>query len=126
MGRINSTVSELGVENGRFPSQPQPNPKAQNNKGVNSITIQSVKVVDKPSPSTNQTIRIDDDEGDKEEVEPPLSVPFPHLLKAPETSIDHGEIINQLKQVKVNLPLFLVIKNIPSFAKVIKDLCTLK
>lgn len=40
--------------------------------------------------------------------------------------MDHGEIIDQLKQVKVNLPLLHVIKKIPSYAKVIKDLCTIK
>ena len=64
--------------------------------------------------------------GDRKEVEPPFPVPFPHVLKALKTSIDYGEIIDQLKQVKVNLPLFYVIKKIPSCDKVIKDLSTLK
>ena len=126
MGRINNTLSKLVQENGWFPSQPQLNPKAQNTKGVNTITTQSGNVIDRLSPSTNQPIRIDDEEGDKEEVEPPLLVPFPHALKTPKSSIDHGEIIDQLKQVKVNIPLLHMTKKIHSYAKVIKDLCTLK
>ena len=36
------------------------------------------------------------------------------------------EILENLKQVKINLPLLHVIKKIPSYAKVIKDLCTMK
>ncbi|KAL5573652.1 hypothetical protein UlMin_023249 [Ulmus minor] len=126
MGRINSTLSELVKEKGRLPSQTQPNPCPQNTKGMNAITTRSGKVVDRPSPSTNQTIRIDDEEGDREEVEPPLPVHFPHVLNTPKPSKDHSEIIEQLKQVKVNLPLLHVIKKIPTYAKVIKDLCTLK
>ena len=38
LGRINSALSELVQEKGKFSSQPQPNPKSQNTKGVNAIT----------------------------------------------------------------------------------------
>ena len=38
----------------------------------------------------------------------------------------HGEILEHLKQVKINLPLLHVIKQVPSYAKVTKDLCTTK
>ncbi|KAL5542236.1 hypothetical protein UlMin_009946 [Ulmus minor] len=126
ISRINSTLSELVKEKGRLPSQTQPNPCPKNTKGVNAITTRSSKVVDRPSSSTNQTIRIDDEGGDRKEVEPPLPVPFHHVLNTPKPSKDHSEIIEQLKQVKVNLPLLHVIKKIPTYAKVIKDLCTLK
>ncbi|KAL5565351.1 hypothetical protein UlMin_028515 [Ulmus minor] len=126
ISRINSTLSELVKEKGRLPSQTQPNPYPPNTKGVNAVTTRSGKLVNRPSTSTNQTIRIDDEEGDREEVEPLLLVYFPHVLNTPKPSKDHSEIIEQLKQVKVNLPLLLVIKKIPTCAKVIKDLCTLK
>jgi len=36
------------------------------------------------------------------------------------------EILENLRQVKINLPLFHVIKQILSYAKVIKDLCIMK
>ncbi|KAL5555822.1 hypothetical protein UlMin_038058 [Ulmus minor] len=126
ISRINSTLYELVKEKGRLPSQTQPNSCPQNTKGVNAITTRSGKVVDRPSSSTNQTISIDDEGGDREEVEPHLPVPFPHVLNTPKPSKNHSEIIEKLKQVKVNLPLLHVIKKIPSYTKVIKDLCTLK
>ncbi|KAL5573830.1 hypothetical protein UlMin_023427 [Ulmus minor] len=126
LGKINSTLSEMVQEKSRFHSQPQPNPKAQNTKGVNSITTRIGKVVDRPSLIKHQPIRIDNEGGDREEVKPPLPVPFPHVLNTSKPSKDQSEIIEQLKQAKVNLPLLHVIKNIPTYVKVIKDLCTLK
>lgn len=36
------------------------------------------------------------------------------------------EILEHLQQVKINLPLLHVIKKIPTYAKVIKDLCIMK
>ncbi|KAL5554316.1 hypothetical protein UlMin_041717 [Ulmus minor] len=43
-----------------------------------------------------------------------------------ENSALKGEILKQLKQVRINLPFLHVIKQVPNYAKVIKDLCTLK
>ena len=37
-----------------------------------------------------------------------------------------AEILEHLHQVKVNLPLLQIIKQMPAYAKVIKDLCTVK
>ena len=39
---------------------------------------------------------------------------------------NHSEIYEFFKQVKVNIPLLDVIKKIPSYAKFLKDLCTVK
>ena len=36
------------------------------------------------------------------------------------------EILEHLHQVKINLPLLHIIKQVPAYAKVIKDLCTIK
>ena len=62
----------------------------------------------------------------RDEIEPFIPVPFPQAFKNTKSSIDHSEIIEQLKQVNMNLPLLHVIMNIPTYAKVIKDLSTLK
>ena len=53
-------------------------------------------------------------------------MPFPQALKSTKSSLVHSEILEHLKQVKVNLPLLHVMKNISKFAKVIKDLCNIK
>ena len=53
-------------------------------------------------------------------------MPFPQVCTTTKSSLDHSEIIEQLKQVKVKLPLLHVINKIPTYAKVIKDLSTIK
>ena len=39
---------------------------------------------------------------------------------------NQSEILEHLTQLKINLPLLHVIKQVPAYAKVIKDLCTIK
>ena len=56
--------------------------------------------------------------------------PFPERLKAPSHFGKQGEKIQDMmetfKQVKVNIPLLDAIKQIPAYAKFLKDLCTQK
>ena len=52
--------------------------------------------------------------------------PFPQALKLPKNLNVTSEILEHLHQVKVNLPLLHLIKQMPLYAKVIKDLCTVK
>ena len=52
--------------------------------------------------------------------------PYPHRLRAPEKLNTHFEIYELFKQVKVNIPLLDAIKKISSYAKFLKDLCTVK
>ena len=51
--------------------------------------------------------------------------PYPHRLRVPNKVNNHSEIY-EFKQVKVNIPLLDAIKKIPSYAKFLKDLCTVK
>ena len=52
--------------------------------------------------------------------------PYPHRLRAPNKVNNHSEIHELFKQVKLNIPLLDAIKQIPSYAKFLKDLCTVK
>ena len=54
------------------------------------------------------------------------SPPFPHALKKIKELDQSIEIYEIFKQVKVNIPLLDAIKQIPSYAKFLKDLCTVK
>ena len=47
-------------------------------------------------------------------------------MRAPKKLNNHSEIYELFKQVKVNIPLLDAIKQIPSYAKFLKDLCTVK
>ena len=63
-------------------------------------------------------------EKDKASHFPPT--PYPHRLRAPKKVNNHSEIYELFKQVKLNIPLLDAIKKIPSYAKFLKDLCTVK
>ena len=52
--------------------------------------------------------------------------PFPQALKSKKKAINQTEILEVLRRVKVNIPLLDMIKQIPIYAKILKDLCTMK
>ena len=52
--------------------------------------------------------------------------PFPQALKAKKKAINQAEILEVLRQVKINFPLLDMIKQVPTYAKFLKDLCTVK
>ena len=52
--------------------------------------------------------------------------PFPHALKGKKKAINQAKILEVLKQVKVNIPLLDMIKQVPTYAKFLKEFCTMK
>ena len=52
--------------------------------------------------------------------------PFPQALRNKKKAINETEILEVLRQVKVNIPLLDIIKQVPNYAKFLKDLCTVK
>ena len=52
--------------------------------------------------------------------------PFPQALKAKKKTINQAEILEVTRQVKVNIPLLDMIKQVLTYAKFFKDLCTVK
>ena len=88
-----------------------------------SESVKDDGVLDKPYvPRTNAM------EGEPEEDKathiPPA--PYPHRLRTPNKVNNHSEIYELFKQVKLNIPLLDAIKQIRSYAKFLKDLCTVK
>ena len=76
-------------------------------------------------PHVPRTYVIDEEpEQDKATHIPPA--PYPHRLRVPKKVNNHSEIYELFKQVKLNIPLLDAIKQIPSYAKFLKDLCTVK
>jgi plasmid maintenance system antidote protein VapI len=55
-----------------------------------------------------------------------ISVSFPQALKTSRKLDSSPEILENLWQVRISLPLLNVIKQVLSFAKILKDLCTMK
>ena len=52
--------------------------------------------------------------------------PFPQALRGKKGVNNSFEIFQVLRQVKVNIPLLDMIKQVPTYAKFLKDLCTVK
>ena len=63
---------------------------------------------------------------DKEEENTRIPPPFSQVLRRKKNSIHQTEILEVLRQVKVNIPLLYMIKQVPTYAKFLKDLCTVK
>ena len=81
------------------------------------------EVSDKPHVPRADVVDVEP-EKDKASHVPPA--PYPHRLRAPKKVNYHYEIYELFKQVKLNIPLLDAIKQIPSYAKFLKDLCTVK
>ena len=62
----------------------------------------------------------------KEEVKIRIPPPFPQVLRKKKIYVNQTEMLDVLRQVKVNIPLLDMIKQVPTYAKFLKDLCTLK
>ncbi|RVX01367.1 hypothetical protein CK203_031338 [Vitis vinifera] len=54
------------------------------------------------------------------------SPPFPQALHGKKGIKNASKILEVLRQVKVNIPLLDMIKQVPTYAKFLKDLCTIK
>ena len=131
-------------EAGRFPSQPLPNPRGAHELRYSSepspkmdevkavITLRSGKEVDQPMPKPVEETR------KGEELEPEhiflkedsmkhcMPPPFPQALRSKKKASQQAGILEVLRQVKVNIPLLDIIKQVPAYAKFLKDLCTIK
>ena len=81
------------------------------------------EVSDKPHVPRADVVDV---EQEKDKASHVPSAPYPHRLRAPKKVNNHSEIYKLFKQVKLNIPLLDVIKQIPSYAKFLKDLCTVK
>ncbi|XP_042966521.1 uncharacterized protein LOC122300141 [Carya illinoinensis] len=140
------TITLSNQEKGKFPAQTQPNPQVQSQSSQNNVeganvklvkvitTLRNGKVVDIPVHSARKSGK---------EANPPLDsgepstsdsnndaclipAPFPHHLLSLHKEKQHAEILEIFKQVRINIPLLDAIKQIPAYAKFLKDLCTVK
>ena len=129
-------------EKGGFPSQTLPNPKGVHEIGSSSnsrmdevkaiITLRSGKEIEPPVP------KIAEETKKKKEVEPERIIiredsmkknmppPFPQALRGKKKITNQAEIWEVLRQVKVNIPLLYMIKQVPTYAKKFRDLCMVK
>jgi hypothetical protein len=153
IGQITNHLGER--EKGKFPSQPEPNPKAfavgnssnsaHKQEHVQAIvTLRSGRQVDNHVVDSKVDIAGQEEEasGNKEErdaktsiatpivKDPPRSfvpkAPYPERLQVPKKGGKFEDILEVFKQVQINIPFLDAIQQIPSYAKFLKDLITVK
>ena len=96
------------------------------------ITLRSGNEIEQPVPKPAVETR------EKEEVEPyhifikedsmkkSMPPPFPQALRGKKKASKKAGILEVLRQVKVNIPLLDMIKQVPTYTKFLKDLCIVK
>ena len=96
------------------------------------ITLRSGKEIDQPVPMTaEETCKEKEAEPERvinseDPVKKDMPPPFPQALRGKKNIPNQAEIWEVLRQVKVNIPLLDMIKQVPTYAKFSKDLCTVK
>ena len=106
------------------------NPRMDEVKAI--ITLRSGKEikqpVTKPTEEGQEVKEAEPEEVVTKETTMKNSTPphFPQALKAKKKVINQAKILEVLRQVKVNIPLLDMIKQVPTYAKILKDLCIVK
>ena len=145
---LQSSISRLsnqqqGPEKGKFPSQTQQNPRGMHEIGSSSdpnARIDEVKVVvtlrsgtelrpivPKPAKKAPTMVKpLEEEQPAGEGVKHSVPPPFPQALRKREILVNQTEILEILRQVKVNIPLLDMIKQVPTYENFLKDLCMVK
>ncbi|XP_057459241.1 uncharacterized protein LOC130749898 [Actinidia eriantha] len=129
--------TQLGISSGFEP--PIEHLKAittlRNDKEIDKAILPKPSQNKAPSPTTSCDHSVESPSGDTDKEERvvgpsntpcPIPAPFPQRLRAPKRPNNHVEIYKLFEQVKINIPLLDAIKQIPVYAKFLKDLCTVK
>ena len=109
---------------------------SSNNSGMDEvkaiITLRSGKEVDQPMPKPVE----ESNQGEKlksehillkeDSMKYRIPPPFPQALRGKKNASQQAGILEVLRQVTVNIPLLDIIKQVPTYAKFLKDLCTIK
>ncbi|XP_045791710.1 uncharacterized protein LOC123886438 [Trifolium pratense] len=135
MGQMANAIGQLQAQgSGNLPAQTVPNP----NVNVSAITLRSGRVSE-PAPEKKKKKTVasssapeppsvtTETEPEKERVYVP-PIPFPQRVQKniKKTVEEDKEILDVFRKCAVNIPLLDAIKQIPKYAKFLKDLCTHK
>ncbi|XP_027120690.2 uncharacterized protein [Coffea arabica] len=135
ISQMATTINRLDSQNqGKLPSQPELNPK-----NVSAMTLKSGKEVQGPAPvipKDKDEDRIEkeleeeggDNKNSKVIPDPLMPVrsnppPFPSRLEKPRKQDKEKEVLEIFRKVEINIPLLDAIKQVPKYAKFLRDLC---
>ena len=96
------------------------------------ITLRSGKEIGHPVPKPTVETREEEEAEPKhifikeDSMKKSMPPPFPQALRDKKKASEQAGILEVLRKVKVNIPLLDMIKQVPTFAKFLKDLCIVK
>ena len=111
-------------------SASDPNARIDEVKAV--VTLRSGKELRLAIPAPTKTAPTvvdpprDEQSAVRDEEKPSVPPPFRQALRKKKNSVNQTEILEVLRLVKVNIPLLDMIKQVPTYEKFLKDLCTVK
>ncbi|RDX73885.1 hypothetical protein CR513_46432, partial [Mucuna pruriens] len=126
IGQLANTVSELqSAGSSSLPSQSIPNPRGN----ANAVTLRSGKEL--PQPAQHQVPQ--PAEADSEVMadspshpQTTVPLPFPSRTVSAKKPDSDDELLKMFRKVEINIPLLDAIKQIPKYAKFLKELCVHK
>ncbi|XP_027166055.1 uncharacterized protein LOC113766022 [Coffea eugenioides] len=135
ISQMATTINRLESQvNGRLPSQPE-----LNLKNVSAMTLRSGKEIqgpelmipkDKDEEKIENELKREDSNGADLKVlpDPVITVktnppPFPCRLEKSKKQDKEKEILEVFRKVEINIPLLDAIKQVPKYAKFLRDLC---
>ncbi|XP_065867395.1 uncharacterized protein [Euphorbia lathyris] len=125
--QIAIALSEIQSQ-GKMPCQPVDNPKPN----VSAITLRNGREIEQPvlsKPASKKNV-VEEDKILEEEVQkrdklPPLVTPasYPNRFDKSKKEKEEKDIFEVFRKVEVNIPLIDIVKQVPRYAKFLKDLC---
>ncbi|XP_057785955.1 uncharacterized protein LOC131003487 [Salvia miltiorrhiza] len=142
--QLATQVNKLQANQGRLPSVTEMNPK----ENASAVTTRSGRILAEPQPKQQDKEKPDEAKDDaisekspestepisskvsgKPKVSIPQSLiapPFPSRLAQNKRIEEEKDILEIFKKVEINLPLLDAIKQVPRYAKFLKELCSKK
>ncbi|CAM8886838.1 unnamed protein product [Rhodiola kirilowii] len=147
MSQLATSISALTNEPGRLPSQNIQNPRGN----INDVTLRSgkklvIQPIEQEEDESPELPKESEDAPEEEENAPeerrpgpvpvtspvPItetskisaSLPFPVPARAPKQHVTDKDVFELFSKVEINIPLLEAIKQIPRYAKFLKELCT--
>ncbi|RVW67964.1 hypothetical protein CK203_064209 [Vitis vinifera] len=128
--QVKDVKALITLRSGKKIEQPTPKPHVEKEEEIKKgkeMEDKESEISEEKKDSDSTMKAIPEKELLKEEMlKKSTSPPFPQALHGKKGVRNAAEILEVLRQVKVNIPLLDMIKQVPTYAKFLKDLCTIK
>ena len=124
---VNPNVCAISLRSGKVVDVPSPMNKNQIQQPPNQKSVKEAEVSIKHDQVAAESSVSSKNAATEKESDISIPLPFPQKMQQPKEIVDlDREILETFSKVEVNIPLLEAIKQIPRYAKFLKELCTQK